>query len=122
MAYDLRFSIEDELKIYARLLDELMKKSSTINISSSSIIQSGVNPTTIIRSSEIEDHNMSSIFTPTLSGSSSIFDLAGSHSGWPQTRRLSNSTEVLFGTNENEIHETYDGSSMIRSSSFSTLD
>jgi len=117
MAYDLRFSIEDELKIYARLLDELMKKSS-----SSSIIQSSANATTIIRSSEIEDHNMSSIFTPTLSGSSSIFDLAGSHSGWPQTRRLSNSTEVLFGTNENEIHETYDGSSMIRSSSFSTLD
>jgi hypothetical protein len=115
MAFDLRFSIEDELRIYARLLDELMKKSS-INP-----IQSSGNITSTIRSSGIEDRNTSSIFQHTRDSSSGVFDLAGSQSGWPQTTNLtSTSTENLYKTTEDEIHETYDGSSIIRSPSFST--
>jgi hypothetical protein len=121
MAFELRFSIEDELRIYARLLDELMRKSSTntTQTSGNSIIS------TTIRSTGIEDQNTSSIFQHTrnnsTSGSSGIFDLAGSQSGWPQTTNLTtSSTDNLLKTNEDEIHETYDGNSIIRSSSFST--
>ncbi|CAF0844904.1 unnamed protein product [Didymodactylos carnosus] len=47
MAFELRFSIEDELKIYARLLDELMKKSSTTISSTTTALSSrGANPST----------------------------------------------------------------------------
>ncbi len=114
MAFELRFSIEDELRIYARLLDELMKKSS-VNTTSST-----THSTSTIRSSGIEDHSIPSIFQQTRTeGSSGIFDLAGSQSGWPQTS--SSNTENIFKTNETEIHETYDGSSIIRSPSFSSL-
>jgi hypothetical protein len=115
MAFELRFSIEDELRIYARLLDELMKKSS-VNTTSST-----THSTSTIRSSGIEDHSIPSIFQQTRTeGSSGIFDLAGSQSGWPQTSSSSN-TENVFKTDETEIHETYDGSSIIRSPSFSSL-
>ncbi len=114
MAFELRFSIEDELRIYARLLDELMKKSSVNTTSSTS------HSASTIRSSGIEDHSIPSIFQQTRTeGSSGIFDLAGSQSGWPQTS--SSNTENIFKTNETEIHETYDGSSIIRSPSFSSL-
>ncbi|CAF3548211.1 unnamed protein product [Rotaria sp. Silwood1] len=127
MAYELRFSIEDELRIYARLLDELMKKSSVINTSTTLTNQSSGNSTsTIIRSSCIEDHNTSSTFqhpNNTLTTSTNdLLDLASSHSGWPQATNLSGSTENLCKTNEIEIQETYDGSSMIKSSSYSKLD
>ncbi|CAF4683862.1 unnamed protein product [Rotaria sp. Silwood1] len=127
MAYELRFSIEDELRIYARLLDELMKKSSVINTSTTLTNQSSGNSTsTIIRSSCIEDHNTSSTLqhpNNTLTTSTNdLLDLASSHSGWPQATNLSGSTENLCKTNEIEIQETYDGSSMIKSSSYSKLD
>ncbi|CAF1128813.1 unnamed protein product [Rotaria sp. Silwood1] len=127
MAYELRFSIEDELRIYARLLDELMKKSSVINTSTTLTNQSSGNSTsTIIRSSCIEDHNTSSTLqhpNNTLTTSTNdLLDLASSHSGWPQATNLCGSTENLCKTNEIEIQETYDGSSMIKSSSYSKLD
>ncbi|CAF0882815.1 unnamed protein product [Adineta steineri] len=123
MAHELRFSIEDELRIYSRLLDELMKKSSTTTTSSSSSFhtnQSGLNSTTI-RSSSIEDHTTPSIFQHLHTSTSGLFDLAGTHSGWSQMPNLSISAENLFRTNETEIQETFDGESMIRSSSYSTL-
>ena len=124
MAHELRFSIEDELRIYARLLDELMKKSSTIHTSSHLTSQSGGHSTTTtLRSSAMEDRSSTpSIFQHIHSGSSDLFDLASSHSGWPQSTNLSVSAENLFRTSENEVQETYDGSSMIRSSSYSKLD
>ncbi|CAF1245910.1 unnamed protein product [Adineta ricciae] len=76
MAFELRFSIEDELKIYARLLDELMKKSSAAIASqqtgsthttttTASNQQGGSTFTTIsstIRSSGIEDRDVPSSF------------------------------------------------------------
>ena len=76
MAFELRFSIEDELKIYARLLDELMKKSSAAIASqqtgsthttstTASNQQGGSTFTTIsstIRSSGIEDRDAPSSF------------------------------------------------------------
>ena len=112
------FSIEDELRIYTRLLDELMKKSSNSTL-------------TTIRSTDTNDQNISSLSSifqhtrneSTTNASTGIFDLAGSHSGWPHTTNLttSDSTENLFKTNEDEIHETFDGNSIIKSSSFSTL-
>ncbi|CAF0853344.1 unnamed protein product [Adineta steineri] len=120
MAHELRFSIEDELRIYSRLLDELMKKSSTTTTSSIHTNQSGLNSTTI-RSSSIEDHSTPSIFQHLHTSTSGLFDLAGTHSGWSQMPNLSISAENLFRTNETEIQETFDGESMIRSSSYSTL-
>jgi hypothetical protein len=59
MAFELRFSIEDELKIYSRLLDELMRKYSVVTNQQ----QSGTTSTTIssvIRSSGIEDRDIPS--------------------------------------------------------------
>ncbi|CAF0868756.1 unnamed protein product [Rotaria sordida] len=125
MAYELRFSIEDELRIYSRLLDELMKKSSIINSSTNQ--SNGNSISTIIRSNGIEDHNISSNFQHTnnnliTNNTNDILDLASNHSGWPHTINISESTENLFKINENEIQETYDGNSMIRSSSYSKLD
>ncbi|CAF2980904.1 unnamed protein product [Rotaria sp. Silwood2] len=127
MAYELRFSIEDELRIYARLLDELMKKSSIINTTTNFTSQSCGNSTsTIIRASGVEDNNISLTVQHTnnnlTASTSDILDLASSHSGWPQDVNLSESAESLIKTNENEIQETYDGCSMIRSSSYSKLD
>ncbi|CAF3370887.1 unnamed protein product [Rotaria socialis] len=127
MAYELRFSIEDELRIYSRLLDELMKKSSMVNASANITSQSGENITsTVTRSSGNEDLSTSSIFQLTnnnlTAGTSNILDLASSHSGWPQSINLRGSIENLFTTNENEIQETYDDHTLVRSSSFSKLD
>ena len=129
MAFELRFSIEDELRIYARLLDELMKKSSVTTTSSTSQAASTSFTTTTsstIRSAGIEDHPIPSIFQHTRTesstgGSSGIFDLAGSQSEWPRTNLGSSSAENLHRANETEVHETYDGSSVIRSSSYSSL-
>lgn len=115
MAHELRFSIEDELRIYARLLDELMKRSSAATATATHTASMYTSQATASRSSGIEE-------TSTTSATNAIFDLAGSHSGWPTPTSLSLSTENLFRVTENEIHETYDGSSVIRSSSFSTLD
>jgi hypothetical protein len=73
MAFELRFSIEDELKIYSRLLDELMRKSSIITNQQQQ--QSGTTSTTIssvIRSSGIEDRDIpSSTYQQTRTTSSS---------------------------------------------------
>ncbi len=128
MAFELRFSIEDELRIYARLLDELMKKSSVTTTSSTSQAASTSFTTatsSTIRSAGIEDHPIPSIFqhtrTESTGGSSGLFDLVGGQSGWPQTNLTSTSAENLHRTNETEVHETYDGSSVIRSSSYSSL-
>ncbi|CAF4462268.1 unnamed protein product, partial [Didymodactylos carnosus] len=41
MAFELRFSIEDELRIYSRLLDELMKKSNATISSATAVLGSG---------------------------------------------------------------------------------
>ena len=122
MAFELRFSIEDELRIYARLLDELMKKSSVPPLQSTT----NTTTTTTIRSGGIEDYNTSSMFQRTRNdsagASSGIFDLASSQSGWPQVPNLGSiNTENLLQTNENEVHETYDGNSIIRAPSFSSF-
>ena len=89
MAFQLRFSIEDELQIYARLLDELMKKSST------AIQQSTTLKEEQFKSSSLRHHSGDA--------SSGIFDLTST-------------------TAENEVHETFDGSAIIRSSSPSLFD
>lgn len=109
MAFELRFSIEDELRIYARLLDELMKKSANSSGQSNTIA--------------IENQTISSTFQRQRNDSSvtssGLFDLASTHSGWPQTTNFSHiSTENFPNTRENEIHETFDGDSIIRSRSF----
>ncbi|CAF1014094.1 unnamed protein product [Rotaria magnacalcarata] len=127
MAYELRFSIEDELRIYSRLLDELMKKSSIVNASANITNKSGENITsTVTRSSGNEDLSTSSILQLTTNnltaGTSNILDLASSHSGWPQSINLSGSIENLFKMNENEIQETHDDNTLVRSPSFSKLD
>lgn len=66
MACDLRFSIEDELKIYSRLLDELTKKSGTFGSTVPTPIttqQIGTGSattyttTSTVRSGGIEDHD-----------------------------------------------------------------
>ena len=119
MAFELRFSIEDELTIYARLLDELMKKSSTTGGAFSKV-------SSTVRSAGIEEQHGSSLFEHKRSssggGSSGIFDPTSHSSGWPPTNTTSGSQENLFHTNEHEIHETFDGSAVIRSSSFSAFD
>jgi hypothetical protein len=125
MAYELRFSIEDELKIYARLLDELMKKSSVTSTSTSTtqqigseIQQSGTTTSTtissVIRSSGIEDQGGTSSYQQThTSGSSGgpghvTFDLSSTNSG-------ATANDGLFRTGE------YDRSSITRTSSYSHL-
>ena len=105
MAFELRFSIEDELRIYARLLDELMKKSS-INTTQSNENNNFISTT--IRSSGIIDDYQNLRSSSSTGDSTRIFD-------------LNDNTENLFRTTENEIQETFDGHSIIRSSSFSTL-
>ncbi|CAF0786815.1 unnamed protein product [Adineta steineri] len=111
MAYELRFSIEDELKIYSRLLDELMKKSTVNSTSTSATQQSGGSTFTAIsstiRSGGIEDHDKSSSLqrmhntTSSAGSGNSIFDLGG--------------TSSAFRPND---HDTYNTSSETRSSSF----
>ena len=122
MAHELRFSIEDELKIYARLLDELMKKSSVTSTTTSTtqhigsgIQQSGTTTSTtissVIRSSGIEDQGNSSSYqtrsTTSNSGPGHVtFDLgSGSNSA----------NDDLFRTGE------YERSSITRTSSYSPL-
>ncbi len=90
MAFELRFSIEDELKIYARLLDELMKKSSaTTNSTSVLTTQQGATTSTtissVIRSTGIEDRDHSSTHTTSSSigPGNTIFDLGSGSSTWP---------------------------------------
>jgi hypothetical protein len=125
MAFELRFSIEDELTIYARLLDELMKKSSTI-ISSSTAAFGKVSSTVLSAGIEEQQQRGSSMFEHKRSssggGSSGIFDPTSHSSGWPPANTTHDSHENLFHTSEHEIHETFDGSAVIRSSSFSTFD
>jgi hypothetical protein len=101
MAFELRFSIEDELKIYARLLDELMKKSSVNTTSVITNQQGGTTTTTIssvIRSSGIENrdnppthqqiHTTSSSSGP----GSAIFDLDSGSSTRPNIGGETNTT------------------------------
>ena len=128
MAFELRFSIEDELRIYSRLLDELMKKSSTTGHTAGGGSSSSSTATTLftstIRSAGIDDHPTSTIFQHTRDEStvgSGLFDLASSQSGWPRSTNISTSADNLFKTDENEVHETYDGGSIIRSTSFTSL-
>ena len=127
MAFELRFSIEDELKIYARLLDELMKKSSTTVVSSTSSSggggyqqTTGTTSTTIssvIRSSGIEDRDNTTSYHSRSSnaglGSSVTFDLDGGNTGWTGTGATG--SEGGFRTGE------YEKSSIARTSSYSQL-
>ena len=134
MAFELRFSIEDELKIYARLLDELIKKSSiatsgTAAITSSSGTTGGsastVTYSTIssrIRSGGIEDQEGgSSNFhqTRTMSSSgaagNSIFDLGNATSSWQDLGGGATTTSV-------GAREYLEAGSVTRSSSYSNLD
>ena len=89
MAFQLRFSIEDELQIYARLLDELMKKSSTV------IQQSATTTTTLME----EQFKSSSQRRHSGDASSGIFELNQGNS-----------------THESEVHETFDADSIVHSS------
>lgn len=133
MAFELRFSIEDELKIYARLLDELMKKSSSNAVSYSSSTTSGgggmqqttgTKSTTIssvIRSSGIEDRDNTTSYQQNYSsssntglGSTASFDLGGGNTTWTSSGITGN--DGGFRTGE---HQT--NSSMTRTSSYSQL-
>jgi methyl-accepting chemotaxis protein len=124
MAFELRFSIEDELKIYARLLDELMKKSSVTSTSTATTQQfggatqqSGTTTSTtissVIRSSGIEDQGSSYQQAHTTSSSAApgnvTFDLGSSNSPWSNSGATAN--ESLFRTGD------YETSSMTRTSS-----
>ena len=146
MAMELRFSIEDELKIYSRLLDELMKKSPKIvtpTTNTTTTTQQGGGSTSgttystissTIRSGGIEDHNAPSSFQNIRSHSSTggagnvTFDLGAGSSTWPDagnanyetttTTTTSGGNSGLFRSNDND---TYDTSSIARSSSYSHL-
>lgn len=130
MAFELRFSIEDELKIYARLLDELMKKSATNVTSISSTTSSsggggglqqtiGTKSTTIssvIRSSGIEDRDNTTSYQQNYSSNSNSgygdgvrFDLGGGSLGM---------TGNEGGVRTSEYQT---GSTMTRTSSYSHL-
>lgn len=104
MAFELRFSIEDELRIYARLLDELMKKSTIHSSQSTHTITSS----STIRSAGIEDHL-------TAGG---MFDIGNSQSEWTRSGNISTSAGNLYQADETEVQETFDGGSVIRSTSF----
>jgi hypothetical protein len=142
MAFELRFSIEDELKIYARLLDELMKKSANTSSSSSAVTtqQGGSTGSTTytttsstIRSGGIDEHDAPSTFQQTRNTSSSgaggnvTFDLGSGSSTWPETgtstyetssANLGGGSGSLFRLGDND---RYDGSSVTHSSSYSNL-
>lgn len=132
MAFELRFSIEDELRIYSRLLDELMKKSSVAISSTAAITSSAgagagststVTYSTIssrIRSGGIEDQDGTSNYHQTRTTSSSggggnaIFDLGTTGSTWQD---LGGTGTTHLGT-----HEYHEAGSVTRSSSYSNLD
>lgn len=114
MAFELRFSIEDELRIYARLLDELMKKS-TIH-SSQSTSSHTITSSSTIRSSGIEDHS-----TRNESTAGGMFDVGNSQSGWSHSANISTSAGNLYQSDETEVQESFDGDSVIRSTSFTSL-
>lgn len=86
MAYELRFSIEDELRIYARLLDELMKKSTAAvnNAANPSSTSTFTNISSTIRSGGIEDRDA----PPSTFGSGGIFD-SGHENSRSETRTSS---------------------------------
>lgn len=131
MAFELRFSIEDELKIYARLLDELMKKSSTTVVSTSSTSAgggggyqqtTGTTSTTIsstIRSSGIEDRDNTTYQSYSrssnagLGGGSVTFDLDGGSTGWTSSGAAGGEGGYRTGD--------YEKSSITRTSSYSQL-
>jgi hypothetical protein len=121
MAFELRFSIEDELKIYARLLDELMKKSSVNQTSMATTQQSGTTTSTtissVIRSSGIEDQGSSYQQARNTSASAApgnvTFDLGSSNSAWSNSGTTAN--ESLFRTGD------HDTSSITQTSSYSHL-
>ncbi|CAF0838956.1 unnamed protein product [Rotaria sp. Silwood1] len=132
MASELRFSIEDELKIYARLLDELMKKSGTTSTSTVTNqyggSTSGTTYTTTsstIRSSGIEDHNTPSIYQQTRTTSSNLgagnvsFDLGTASSTCLGTK----TTNLDTCTNRFQLcdNDVYDTTLIPRSSSYSQL-
>jgi hypothetical protein len=124
MAFELRFSIEDELRIYARLLDELMKKSSVVTTqqtgSTSTIQQGGSTSTTIssvIRSTGIENRDTPSTYQQIHSTSSTTgpgnvaFDLGSGNSTWTN-----------LGGNEGSLRSSdNETSSVTQTSSYSHL-
>ncbi|UJR16309.1 hypothetical protein I4U23_003215 [Adineta vaga] len=123
MAFELRFSIEDELKIYSRLLDELMKKSSTVIANQ----QGGSTYTTIsstIRSSGIEDRDAPSAYQQTRTTSSSIgpgntnFDLSSGQSSRSDFGTNIGGSNSLFRSDDNNAYST---NSETRTSSFTRL-
>lgn len=136
MAFELRFSIEDELKIYSRLLDELMKKSNGHSAASTGPTggAGGTAASTVtyattssrIRSGGIDEREGPSSFHQTRTTSSSgptgntVFDLGGSSSSWQGLGTTSHliSAGPTFRSGEQEFHE---GSSVTRSSSYSNL-
>ena len=113
MALELRFSIEDELKIYARLLDQLMRKSS-ITITSTNQLN------TI--SSNLRINNIDEYYHPINIQSqqmNSIVDSNEIHS-MDSNRNNQQSKETIINLNsnqENEIehHEIFDGCTIIQS-------
>jgi DNA repair exonuclease SbcCD ATPase subunit len=133
MAFELRFSIEDELRIYSRLLDELMKKS-TIN-TTSTVTQGGgstgattyTTTSSTIRSGGIEDRDVPSSYQQTRTSSSNggtgnvTFDLGSGNSLWSNTQTTNlGGTGSLFRVDDNDAYGT---TSITRtSSSFSPLD
>ena len=133
MAFELRFSIEDELKIYSRLLDELMKKSNGHSAASTGPTGGAATSTVTyattssrIRSGGIDDRDGPSSFQQTRTTSSSgptgntVFDLGSGSSSWQELGTTSNliSAGPTFRTGDQEFHE---GSSVTRSSSYSNL-
>ena len=118
MAFELRFSIEDELRIYSRLLDELMKKS-TIH-SSQSTSSHTITSSSTIRSSGIEDHPTFQ-HTRNESTAGGMFDVGNSQSGWSRSGNISTSVGNLYQSDETEVQESFDGDSVIRSTSFTSL-
>ena len=128
MAFELRFSIEDELKIYARLLDELMKKSSvnsttttTQQFAGGAAQQSGATTSTtissVIRSTGIEDQGNTYQQTHTTSSSGApghvTFGLGNGNSAW--------STSGITGNESLQRSGGYETSSTTRTSSHTHL-
>ena len=136
MASELRFSIEDELKIYAHLLDQLTTKSGTNFTTHHGGSPSGTTYTTTttsaLRSYGIEDRNTPDIFRQTKDTSLSnapentILDLGNSSSIFPITQVMSSEiTTTNLNGNINVLRlgdrNTYNACSIARSSSYSHL-
>jgi len=119
MAFELRFSIEDELRIYGRLLDELMKKS-TVNSTSVITAQQG-------RSTGIEDPYVISTYqqmhstSPSIGPGNTIFNFGSDSSIRPDlgttTTNLGGSGS-LFRSDDNDKYST---SSILRTSSYTKI-